>query len=453
MLQKYCDINIKRADTASCRDVIAVVKQQLELGLPTAVFISTFWCPWHIEYQKLDHRHYCLAIGIEEENIVCIDPVLSPEVCRIPLKDFENGFGPCMFFEINKKSSNINYSSIIKESVERLEKSDFLSNFQAFTEDFKEKFDYEKEFGNHEINLWDVLFFRNMTYVAGARILYSRFVSFVADITKNQELYEIANNLMISKSKMDVIRSLLVKGRHSQYTDRMKDKTVSILESVMELERNIVDSLGRITDSNEFSGIDLDSVGLQEQEKIYVPELHTFVNLEKHFNNIAFHSIISNDCAADITGTGHYFLSENAPGGQVIKVNNMSFEFPYIKDNIPDNIMCQGQIIDLPEAKYRGIMFLGCCEWGSYVDYAKLNFNNSENLDIQINFSDWAIAAPIYDECVAWRGSVYDKTLFKILHEKNSLFALFRPIHKNDQLQSITLPQCPNMHIFAVTLC
>ncbi|MDF2987307.1 MAG: hypothetical protein K0R50_2817 [Eubacterium sp.] len=452
MLQRFCDISIRRADTENYRDVIAVVKQQLEAGLPAAVYISTFWCPWHGEYQKLDHRHYCLAIGIEEDTLMCIDPALSPEICRLPLKDFENGFGPCMVFEINEEDKNRNYSSILKESVEKLEKSDFLSKFQIFIQDFKEKFDYRKEFSNFEISLWDVLFFRNMTYVAGSRILYSRFIALVANITKNQELNEIANKLMISKSKLDVIRSLLVKGHHTVFTDRMKDKTASMLESVVELESNIINGLGAISQSIELAEIGVDPVEVQEKE-IYIPEGHTFVDLRKHFNNIAFHSIISNDCAADITGTGHYFLSQNAPAGQVIKVNNMSFAFPEIKDDIPDNVMCQGQVIELPGTSCKGIMFLGCCEWGSCFDFGKLNFNDNESRDIQINFSDWAIATPVFDEYVAWRGPVYDKTVSNILHEKNNLFALFRPIHKNDQLQSITLPQCPNMHIFAVTLC
>jgi hypothetical protein len=83
-----------------------------------------------------------------------------------------------------------------------------------------------------------------------------------------------------------------------------------------------------------------------------------------------------------------------------------------------------------------------------------LKYENNETEDLQIGFSDWFISTPVYDEKVAWSGNVVqkDKQSAHLLNVKYNIFAIKRRLSKSEILKSIVLPNCPTIHIFAMTL-
>lgn len=179
---------------------------------------------------------------------------------------------------------------------------------------------------------------------------------------------------------------------------------------------------------------------------------YTFIDLSNYFNNNAFHSTESKDCSADFTGTGHYFLSHNAPSGQTVSLKKIKFIFPEVTDNNFNNVSCENQVIHVPVGEYKGILLMGSSEWGSFIEQISVQYVDGSSDNIQVNFSDWASKTPMYDEIPMWGGKIYNKYEGITYNDDFNLFAIERSIPEKKEVISITLPDCPNMHIFAVTL-
>ncbi len=454
LLEKYYKFKILTVKAGTVEEVISTIKEQLQFGYPTAISINTYWCPWHRNYQRVSLGHTCLAVAIDaDNNITCIDPVEEKGHAILPYEDFKNGFAYYSTFHFENPPQSFDFKAIFSDSVKKIGQSNIFENMGNFIEDFAANFNFEDEFKTGRPDVWGSLFFRKLIYISGSRLLYSQFINYVNKDLQNPKLNQIENDLLNVYSKWRVAISWLLKGLHSGYSPKIHDKTVKIFEDILKEERSLFGKLQEAIVSNTLLS--------QEDEKIKNPELevlcedtaYTYVDLKNFCNNIAFHSTCSKDSAADYTGTGHYFLSQEAPSEQIISLDKMLFKFPVIRDNTCDNVSCNNQVISVPSNEYKGILLMGSSEWGSFIEHLKLNYNDGREETLQITFSDWAAQKPIYDDKFIWGGKVYNKYEGRVYHGEYSLFALLRPIPRDKTLVSITLPECSNMHIFAITLC
>jgi len=452
--KKYCGIDTKRIEIKTAEGIIDVIKQQLHISLPTIISINTYYCPWHGDYHKLSHGHFCLATGIDaDNNITCIDPGQGSGTFYLPNKDFMNGFGLCYVFDIAGSPEIKEYMLILRDSVEKIRELQHTKKIESFAKDFSTELNFDEEFRNINISLQDVHLQRNLDYVAGGRFLYYTFIQYLAVKMHCSDLLEISNKLLHIKGKWHTAKGVIVKGYYAGCTEKAKEKACSIFQEIIELEENLLSNLYDIVYAGYISNrINVNDLNTIIDNSIQVKDF-VYIDLLKYLNKIAFHSSISNDCMADFTGMGDYFLSENVPDNQIINVVNMRFMFPVISDNSFDNISCMRQTIIVPQDKYNGIMILASAEWGNFVEHIKLEYTSSENIDVLINFSDWWQDIPLYDEHIAWSGKAYSKKIKRLSTKNLNIFSIFRPLLMDKILKSIILPDCPNIHIFAITLC
>lgn len=454
LLKQYCGIEVIIKNTETAEDVIRIVKEQLELGYPTIFYVNTFWCPWHRDYQKYCNGHICLAIGIDgRDSIICIDPIEGENHFCLPFEDFKNGSDKCSIVNIQKSADEIEYISILQNSVEKIVDSNVFANMESFAYDFDSQFNFEEEFQNAKIHIWEVLLYRKLIFISGSRYLYSLFINQVNKNIHSQKLAQVEKDLLCVQSKWKIALSLFVKEAYMGYSENINKSISKWFWKILEDERKIILNLKNIVYSSELLSGNSECVQNSDSESEIEYSEYSYIDLRKYYNNTAFHSTCSKECSADFTGTGHYFLSQNAPGEQIITSEKMSFKFPRIQDDNYDNISCNSQIVAIPSGVYKGIMLLGSCEWGNFIDYMKLDFINSETKSIQINFSDWQEQQPRYDEKIIWSGQIYDKQYSMTYNNKHNIYGLFRPIQNTQAIENLILPACSNMHIFAVTLC
>jgi hypothetical protein len=177
--------------------------------------------------------------------------------------------------------------------------------------------------------------------------------------------------------------------------------------------------------------------------------------IDKHFNNIAFGKSISCDCGANFTGSGYYFLSDNAPAAGDMKLENMKFKFPLVGAGSVDNISCDDQEIEVAPGFYNSIQLLGTAEYGDFTDHLTVEYENGDRKNVGIAFSEWWRSDPVYNEKIAWKGKIVEKREEKasVIDRDHHIYAIERPIGNNGRITKIILPFCPNIHIFSISLC
>jgi hypothetical protein len=85
LLEKFCGINIKINRTNTTEEAMKLINGQLDINMPSGIYLNTFYCPWHREYKSISHEHYCMVVGMDsDKNYFCIDPPLSSNVCLLP---------------------------------------------------------------------------------------------------------------------------------------------------------------------------------------------------------------------------------------------------------------------------------------------------------------------------------------------------------------------------------
>ncbi len=452
LLEMHYGFKISTVKAETVGEILNTINEQLKLGYPTAISINTYWCPWSRNYQKHSLGHTCLALDIDgSNNIVCIDPVAGLNHFKLPYADFEKGYAFYSTFHFEESSGAFDYKAILSESVEKIRQSNIFNNLESFIIDFTTRFNFEDEFRGARSNIWGALFYRNLMYVSGSRLLYSQFIDHINKNLQNPCLDDIVNDFQNVSTKWKVAISWLLKGVYTGYSPVIHDRALKIFEDILKEERNI---LSKLQDAMDNSGLAQNEENAKNTGFDIITEETecTFIDLKDMFNNIAFHSICSKDCPADFTGTGHYFLTQEAPDGQIISLGKMRFEFPVLRDGVCDNISCSSQTIPVPTGEYRGIFILGSSEWGNYTEHMTLNHAGGNRDTVRIDLSDWAAGQPLYDEKVIWKGKVYDKNEGRLYYNLYSIFAVQRFFPGTVKLESITLPQCTNMHIFAITL-
>jgi len=452
LLEKYCGVDVLTFKAESAEEIVEIIREQQKLGNPTAFSINTYWCPWSSNYQVQSFGHTCLAVDIDRENkITCLDPVAGLELFYLPYSEYKNGFAFYSTFRLREQQEKLNYKNIFTDSVNKISSFNMFENMEGFLADFNTRFNFEEEFKNARPDIWGSLFYRNLVYVAGSRYLYSQFVSHINKELQTPRLDKLEKDLLYVCSKWKVAISWLLKGFYTSFSQGVYDRAQKTLGDILKEEREIYKSLLQAVDGRMEYTMG-QKTWAQDFEEAIEDIKYIYIDLKDHCNNIAFHSTVSNDCAADFTGTGHYFVSQDAPSEKLVSLGNMSFDFPKLEDTCCDNVSCSGQVIAVPPLDYKGIMLMGSCEWGNFIENMKLDYVDGESETIQINFSDWQNKEPLYDEKLIWGGKVYNKNEGRGYLDPYNLFALVRPVREERTLSSVTLPECSNMHIFAMTL-
>ena len=127
----------------------------------------------------------------------------------------------------------------------------------------------------------------------------------------------------------------------------------------------------------------------------------------------------------------------------------------FIWENENDNISCAGQVISGPKGQYSGFMYLGCSEFGSHSEPILVKYTDGQTEEVALELSDWVLSHPLFQETVAWTGKGAKCTKNKSIQEMRSpvhLFAKHGVFCKTGTIESIQLPKCPNIHIFAISL-
>jgi hypothetical protein len=462
LLEKYCGIKTEIYHPTDFEDLITTIQNELSNLLPIGIFIDKYWCPWTNEYQKLHHPHYCLAVGIDsDKNLYCIDPSMNKDTSILPISDFSKGFKECFKFRIDEIMCNHDYLALIRESIEKIIKSQYIEMLEDFINEFKSSFNFNMEYRNYTISYWDVYIDRNIRLISGSRMNFARFVEFIAAKTQITALTDCIDDINVIASKWNTIRCILVKSYHVSYTEKMNDKVIDRFNEIVRLERAFIEKISDIINNSNTSNNSNEQRVLIENELSEV----IFIDLKSYFNNNAFYSPSYNNRNSDFTGNGLCFLNDKINSGVVWDVSGMTFNFPEIVEEQYNNVYCEKQEIDIPCGVYSKVMLLGSSDWGAmsdfqtassikYIDNIILKSDVDDEINLRIEFPSWCFEKALNAESVAWTGNGCKKSEdgIELLDNNFKIYAISYLIKKDIPINKIVLPDCPSIHIFAISL-
>ena len=163
------------------------------------------------------------------------------------------------------------------------------------------------------------------------------------------------------------------------------------------------------------------------------------------------------DHPANIPGST-YPAEHLPPGGQPFSPpghENLRFLFPNVRDQDHNNVICAGQKIDVPAARYVALWLLGAAENGEHEGTLRLNYEDGR-VEVPLKFPDWCaeggpdvVVAAACPHRYSWQEHSREMTKEDIACR---VFAVRLPVEAPRVLESFNLPYNTRMHVFAVSL-
>jgi PKD repeat protein/glucose/arabinose dehydrogenase len=182
-------------------------------------------------------------------------------------------------------------------------------------------------------------------------------------------------------------------------------------------------------------------------------ECRAVADLTPHLDNDGI-SQHANPGDGNFDNGGWVYAAETLPAairdaGGPIEIDGVDYEFPSTADGELNNVTARGQTIQLPSGRYDELRLLGSAANGSFQAPATITYTDGSTLTAPLGFSDWAVA-PRYGEQVALP--------MPHRHDQNgdtgpavSIFAQALAVDPDKDLATITLPDEPDMHVFAIS--
>ena len=284
---------------------------------------------------------------------------------------------------------------------------------------------------------------------------------------QNSSLEQIALDMEEIASMWYQLRSILMKSRLKGLLNADRSKLFDYILGIADHEKKLV---------HNFQQIDLI---IPNQCEASMPQMNMKVDdtenlrlhhsesldLSKHFNNKVFQVVTKSfdGRAVNISEDDQYFILRDTKMPRVWKLRNMIFQFPETNKTNFDNISCHGQRIDVKKSEYDYIMVLGCSLHDTYSGNITLHYADVSHTHVLLTLHNWDIvnleemywaALSMNANNIAWIGDVVsnDHEYSDKSYVKRGIMALTYRIKKKGILTGMTLPNCPNMHIFAITL-
>jgi hypothetical protein len=293
---------------------------------------------------------------------------------------------------------------------------------------------------------------------------------YIGTMAKINELIKISNEFKNVTYRWKTVSTMLQQAAFSEHQQTIIKSIDKDLMEITDIEEGIADEIIKI--SKNYATIEVPKTmrfykGFDRKYTLindYANSLKHLnlesnidllaIDIASYMNNKAFGDSISYNCAADINGRGHYLLKDSKIDSGIIKVWNNEFNIHNISNEKNDNISCMGQTISIPKGFYKDIVFIGFSVYGDSMHKIILNKNTDKCNEIMLGFTNWH-KEPEFNEHIAWTGKIVVKLGDSAkIHQYNTgnIFIRGVALPQDMEINSITLPYCPTMHIFCMSL-
>lgn len=451
LAEEYYGLHFEYKETYSASAFVKVVISELMEGRATFSIIDKQHIPWMKNQNQMDYG-LPLIIGIEDGNLICLDvhtahgKKLKLKVQDMLAKD-ESYIRYYIYRSVGKGKECIScdeFREHVKDNME--EKKAMLQNIRQLADFVREQLDLQKEWSDQNIqnvdDLYNVPFIFKLADAVRSRKLIYTMLKYIYKRTSDSEAFFLSIHFNEISQKWESIYSTLyrymIMGRSLK--DEQREKLADTILSIHELEQELIEVVctGKYKKSN---------VGILEEDKLEECQGadYYFVDLQEIMNNRAISYTEDNSEGADLTGRNESFYFTEEPA--LIQNKYMQFQLSP-KTSEWDNIVCDGQTIEVPKQKFKRVMFLGCTEWGEGGGWLKVIYKNGEEEIAYLVISDW-YADSVTNGTKMFTAKIHSQIVGK---RERSAYGFSFKLKDDVEIEKIQLPRCKNMHIMAISL-
>lgn len=458
LLEKLHGIKLKREKLLESSKAKSYILEELEAGRPTVFITDAFWCPWDPVFQKYHNIHAFLIVGFDETNnsFICVDSYFLKCNSVLPMECFINGYKGIYSFEALPEPVVINYEEVIRDHAKSL-----LSGCSG-----ENHFELMRSFGSELMNIdikrqledsgefWLCPIFQVFNYIISTRVLYANALKYIADKSNIKYVAEILESFLLVIEKWNVAKGMLIKSfsLNNTHTEVVRKLSDTIIELAKEEEGLALDiTKANIDQLNIKASIKDNKVSRQDIIN-YSCNDYVFIDLSGYLNNKGFDTYPPKSPMSDFTSYGHYFIREEDFIRDTWNVGDMLFKVHIDPNETYDNVSCMGQEISVPEGYYGRIRIMGCSEYGSYTDKVGIYTTGGNVYSIPITFYEWCDNSN--KDILAWKGRIAHKKENEVLiiDQEHKIYAKEFVLSYNEKINKIKLPECPNLHLFAISM-
>ena len=435
--EEYSDVFIDFIDIDNIGSLVDIIEKNIEKGMPTLFHLDTYYSEWGFLYCIEHSNHIAIAIGVDrKENKICIvDPDFSNESFWVEYSLLEKA----STFYVDIKVKNINkftYENLLE--IICLKERDYERQFKEIEEFavlFNKHFNPDIEFGvaNEIDKVLDSNLIKRIREIIKGRNLFIVFLEQVA--SKYDYINNVIEYMYMSIGKWNTIMNLMFKSARTSWDDDFNKRIYNILLSIAAIEK---DAYRIILDGRRCGRTDHLKKTKQAIDLNYIN-----IDIKSKCNNKGFNYDDNKKC--DLTSAGEYIqLFEKT---EYIVYDNVQFATYF--ENELDNVVCQGQMIDINKIEYiYSVEILVCAEWGACEDSIEFYFEDGEYAIKKIVAND---ISDIMEENIIIIG--LSKTIEgKIVNDKVGITYNKINFDTIRKIKSIRLPINTNMHIISIVV-
>lgn len=458
-LAKY--VGIKREKlSVDAKEGIKQILQEADENVAYQLTMLGFDCPWDWRFQVIKagaHSLYIVGWDEEKKELECLDPYYEKQQVYLPYENYINGF---MYLTkvTYEPCEDFNPEQVLKEKLKNLLQSGQITTLKEMAKDIKEHFDLKLEIDQYNENeFFDMNEIQHRIHINSVmkelshnRVRFAVMLQKLArkDSKKREELDKLADDVLHLAEKWDSVRMMLIKKVFVRKTGKIAEYLSKKTLDVVEQEEIYIQKLIHVLEGKQIKDEET-----QVSEKGKNDGVTIFANLIPFFNNEGIGQYGSK--TADFNNSEEYFIRDKFPINSKVCYLDTEFFMPEKQEGKEDNIACSRQVIHIKHGYYTSIAFLGCSEWGNYKEDVVINYEDGVKDIYRMELGDWMpnlefgqpqnIAFQSEKAVVLVNGKLVD------VEECNTYVA---HIHtkRDKKITSITLPECINMHIFAITL-
>lgn len=174
------------------------------------------------------------------------------------------------------------------------------------------------------------------------------------------------------------------------------------------------------------------------------------VPLAAHLNNVGVTSKRDTGSGA-FNVWGNSFAAEHLPDAGPVVVDGVSFDYPAVGTGEPDNVRCEGQLVEVPSGAYDWLYLLAAAERRAE-DEVALHFEGGAVDFEALRVSDFWASEAAFGERVAFESPVMHYPRHVQTRVSALLWIQRVPVTRRATLEAIRLPRNVAVHVFALTL-
>ncbi len=392
------------------------IESEINARRPVITHLDCYYVPWDRLCGQYHNKHTVVTTGVKPGAYYVSDPYFG-ESGRIEKDLFHKGSG--YYFDIDTdafvRMREIGHRNALVNKLERMYKEGYFVGLTELGGDIPT--------AAREPDAPDTL----LKYFERVELNKQRFMLFLFEWERLEGHRRYTEEYGRVWTRWQVLKALSHKAKCRKYDSHALAEIAEYLSRTVTYEETAMLGLTEARQGIKSARAETD-----------------LTDIERYCNNKGL-TLTPENADADCTGLGEFVCV----GEKMTEIEKRGYKLLY--DRAADNISCRGQTLCCEcKRNIDRITFLAAAEWGDHELDLKLVYTDGTEVTKRKSIRDW-INGGENRICIG-SGYLMEDGRLRKLHENIYAEEIAVTLDKTETLEKIILPECGNIHIFAIKL-